>query len=166
MKANAVAGAGKIYNYFLVPFQFVFLMAMYSKETGKSGHKMGFVFILIYALSLLIESFFYSHNNGNWLSVSYTTGVISLLVLAILYTTALLRSDLVVHYYHRTFFWINLGILLFYVGTYPYYATKNYLYTIDMGLVTVLEWMRVILTHLLYITYIIGFLCSKKIYTF
>ena len=59
------------------------------------------------------------------------------------------------------FFWVNLGLMLFYVGTFPYYAMFKTLYETEPNLFNVLSWIGVLLNYAMYSFFIIGFLCTN-----
>lgn len=154
--------AKMMYSYFVIPLEFLFMYFLYSKCLNKIFHKILFIFFISFVLSFFTEYLILRGMKWDWMSLTYMTGSITILILSVLYVLQLIAIDKVIHFRHDLFFWVNLGIMLFYVGTFPYYVTANYLYKINVNMAWVLSWMVVILNYIMYTFFIIGFLCSRK----
>jgi hypothetical protein len=161
MNTHGIKGSKIMYSYFVVPLEFLFMYFLYYKNLPKQFLKTVFAFSLIYLLSWGGELIFVQHTKWIWLSMSYTVGNIIMLILGIIYFLQLLKSEKLLSYKKQIFYWVNLGLMLFYVGTFPFYATLGILYKEAPKLYEILYWMSVTLNYFLYSFFIIGFLCSN-----
>jgi hypothetical protein len=161
MNGHGIKGAKAMYSYFVVPLEFLFMYFLYYKNLPKHFHKTVFALSLIYILFWGAELIFVQHTKWIWFSMSYSVGSIIMLILGIIYFLQLLKSEKLLTYKKQIFFWVNLGLMLFYVGTFPFYATMSVLYNEAPNLYAFLYWMSKILDYVMYIFFIIGFLCNN-----
>ena len=159
LNGHGIKGATTMYNYFVIPLEFLFMHFLYYKNLPKYFHKTVFAFSLIYIMAWGFEFVFLQHTKWIWLSMSYSIGNITILILGIIYFLQLLKSEKLVAYKKQIFYWVNLGLLIFYVGTFPYYALFNTLVQTEPELFMTLSWLEVILNYIMYGFFIIGFLC-------
>jgi hypothetical protein len=159
MNGHGIKGAKAMYSYFVIPLEFLFMHFLYYKNLPKHFHKTVFVFSLIYIAAWGLEFILLQHTKWIWFSMSYSVGNITILLLGIIYFLQLLKSEKLVAYKKQTFYWVNLGLLIFYVGTFPYYAIFKTLYETEPQLFMALTWLEVILNYLMYGFFIVGFLC-------
>lgn len=162
MNKNGIKGASVMYNYFVVPLEFLFMYWLYYRNLSNRWHKTVFSAGIMYLACWAYEIFFVQNTKWIWLSLSYTVGNVLMLILGIIYFLQLLKSDKLLKYKKQLFYWVNLGLLLFYVGTFPFYGTSNILYSQSPTLYAVLYWMMVILNYLMYGLFITGFICSSN----
>lgn len=116
----------KIHEYFGIPLQFLFfiwLFNSYFRETKRSPWPP--VCATAYIISIVADQLFFKNKQLWFLSFSYSVGNIALLVLAIIFFARLMISDSIVQYTHHTMFWVALGVLIFYLGSFPLYGLYN-----------------------------------------
>lgn len=118
------------YAYFGIPLQYIFLYWLYAIQS--LGNKKIFVICLtLYLFTYIpIELFF----KKLWVvySLNPTIGTIFLILLVILEFLKQIKEDSILYFYRNNMFYINLGVILFYIGTYPFFCfysllRKNYL---------------------------------------
>ncbi len=148
-----------MYNFFVVPMEFLFIHFLYYKNLPKYFRATVLSLSVIYLVFWIAEYFFLKHFNWVWLSTSYNAGCITILILGIIYFLQLLKSEKIVVYKKQIFYWVNLGVILFYVGTFPYYAMLKTLYETEPQLFAVLMWWPPLLNYVMYGFFIKGFLC-------
>lgn len=149
------------YNYFVVPGEFLFVHYLYYQFLDRPLRKYVPIFSVLFLVAMVVEAILVRQINWQWMSLSYLTGGVSILILATLYLLQLVSDETVVRLNQNFFFWVNLGLMLFYVGTIPYYATVGFLYKIQPQLAWLMVWMFVVLNYLLYSFFIVGFICFR-----
>lgn len=162
MSNHAIKGSKEMYGYFVVPLEFLFMYFLYYKNLQKHFQKTVLALSLVYILCWGIELIFVQYTKWIWFSMSYSVGSIIMLILGIIYFLQLIKSEKLLTYKKQIFFWVNLGLMLFYVGTFPFYATMGVLYNKAPNLYAFLYWMAKILDYVMYIFFIIGFLCINR----
>jgi len=162
MNGHGIKGSRAMYSYFVIPLEFLFMHFLYYKNLPRYFRKTVIGLSAIYVAALFAEQLFLQQVKWIWLSMSYTIGNITLLVLGIIYFLQLFSSEKIADYKRQLFFWVNLGLMLFYVGTCPYYAMFKTLYETQPALFHALAWVSVILNYVMYGFFIIGFLWSRK----
>ena len=162
LKLKAIAGNKELYSYFVIPLEFLFFHWMYYKTFGKKGKTVVLICSALYLLSFVAENFIIQGTNLFFFSLSYSIGNITLLVLIIIYFLDLMKSQRIIVFYKDLFFWINSGLVLFYLGTFPYYGLFNFLVKENYDIFIGLTWAMVILDLLMYLFFIIGFIWSKQ----
>jgi hypothetical protein len=60
--------------------------------------------------------------------MSYTIGAFLLAIMVYLEFVKQIKSDEILNFKQNKMFYINIGVLLFYVGTLPFFAFDKYLY--------------------------------------
>ena len=100
--------------------------------------------------------------NLTWFSsMSYATGVLFLTILCIRYLYALVRGDEILGFKSDIMFWVASGLLIFYLGSLPYYGIPNEI-SRKIGEFLNLFWMvPIVLGCLMYILFALGFIWKK-----
>jgi hypothetical protein len=115
------AGFRKYYYGFLViPIQFLFFYWLYA-YVSLNKSKYFWIFSGIYLLSV-IPNILYPENTRVINSLSYSIGVLLLLVLVVMEFFKQIQSDHILNFSKNIMFYINIGVVLFYVGTLPFFA--------------------------------------------
>lgn len=161
MMQHGITGQKIMYNYFVIPLEFLFIHFLYYKNLPEKFHKIIIAISFLYFFCWLAEQIFLKHVKWIWLSMSYSVGNITILILGIIFFLQLLQSEKLLAYKKQIFYWVNLGLMLFYVGTFPYYAMFKTLYETEPNLFYALSWMGVLLNYAMYSFFIIGFLCMN-----
>jgi hypothetical protein len=151
-----------MYNYFVIPLEFLFMHYLYYHSLSKEFRKTVVSLSVIFILTFVVEYVLLINVKWIWMSLTYATGCITILILSVIYFLGLIRNEKVVMYIKEPFFWVNLGLILFYVGAFPYYVTINYLYKINVPLFYTLSWLSLGFNYLMYLFFIVAFLCFRK----
>lgn len=114
------------YDFFVIPIQFLFLFWLYSKKSLQKEK--------LFRFSCIIYLFFFCLHLFNLESIrmissmSYTVGVIFLAIMVYLEFVKQIKSDEILNFNKNKMFYINIGVLLFYIGTLPFFSFDKILY--------------------------------------
>lgn len=130
-------------------------------QTLESKHKKWVVAgIIIYLLSFVAEKIFNRDADYFFQSLSYTIGNLFILIYLILFYIELVQSSRLLHFYKLTVFWIASGMLIFYLGSFPFYGLFNVLAK-NLDLFIVAAWVATSLNYTMYLLFTIAFIWGK-----
>jgi hypothetical protein len=152
----------EMYRYFGIPVQFLFFCWLFYRYFGGSSEKKWpIIGACVYLLSWLAEIFFSQAVKGWFMSFSYTMGNITLLSLIILFFIKFINSREILSYKQSMMFWVSLGLLSFYLGTFPFYALRNTLAVSYPEIFYAYLNINYVLDYLMYIFFTIAFICGR-----
>ena len=114
----------------------------------------------VYLLGFLLENFFIQDELYYFQSLSYTIGNLFILVYLLMFFMELVKSEKILVFKKLTVFWISLGMLVFYLGTFPFYGLYNEL-SKDLDLFVPLAWISTSLNYSMYLLFTIAFIWGK-----
>jgi len=114
----------------------------------------------IFLFSFFYEKFILNAEGYYFKSLSYTIGILFILIYLIILIIDLVKSDKVLIIQKLTIFWIALGMLVFYLGAFPFYGLYNELAK-DIDLFITVAWVATTLNYCMYILFSIGFIWGK-----
>lgn len=148
------------YRVFGIPIQFLFFYWLYAVKSLK--RKLLFVlFIVLYIISLLLE-IYYAEFEVVY-SLNMVVGALFLTVLVILEYIKQIKTDNILRFKTNKMFYINIGVVLFYVGTLPFFAFYKVL-----SKDSYLEWWNIYFVYfrisvcIMYILFICSFIWGKQ----
>lgn len=153
----------RLYKWLVVPALFimyhtVFYTILKKKVIRKSVIISGAVFIAI----ALFENVFWNQKHYYSLSLSISIGCISVLTYTLLYFFQLLKSDSLLHFKKLMPFWFCIGLLIFYLGGFPYLTFFNSMaISHNKDIVQAYRWIFIILNYIMYLLFTLGFIWSK-----
>jgi hypothetical protein len=153
-----------LYRYFGIPIQFLFffwLFYCYFSNLNKKDKRWPLTGAAIYIGAWFTEWLFFEKVKAWFMSFSYTMGNIVLLVLVILFFIRFINSEMILKYRESLMFWVCLGLLAFYLGTFPYYALRNTLYSNLNSVFKAYSYVSLGLDYLMYIFFTIAFICGR-----
>jgi hypothetical protein len=151
-----------VYSYFGIPLQFFFFYWLFHQELKKTKKSVWpLVSAAIYLISLVADLAYISSIKFYFESFSYIIGCIFLLVLLFIYFTRFTKSDEIINYRTSMMFWISLGLMLFYIGTIPFFAFRKVLYVEHKELFYVYWYVQFGLNYLMYLFFTISFIWGK-----
>lgn len=146
------------FAYFGIPIQFLFLFWLYAIKSLKNK-TLFWVFSTLLIFTVIPIEIYNELRTVN--SLTMTVGSLLLMILVFLEFQKQITNDDIVHFKQKRMFYINLGVLLFYVGCVPF-----------MGLYNLIKKEPVIWNNyyiyflvsncLLYASYILSFVCGKR----
>jgi hypothetical protein len=151
-----------LYVFFVIPLEFLFYFWLLFKMTNKTHPALFVIGLLVYVAFFLTEYFFYpTIKSAFFLSVSYTTGNLVLLIFIFLYFLKLIKSNELLHFYKTTGFWVAAGLLIFWLGSFPYYGLMNFMWPTYKSIFLAYTWVVTFLNYFMYLSFILGFLCKN-----
>lgn len=150
---------GFIFNsYFFLSY--IYISSLYLRIIRDLKKKKAIRFFFgIYLISVLIGGF-YENYITDFLSIPFITASFLIVSQVAFYFIEVLNSERVLHVNKNLFFWISIGLLIFYVGNIPFrIALKYYM---EKESYTILFSIFYLLIILLNLCYIIGFIWSDK----
>ncbi|CAM1365191.1 conserved membrane protein of unknown function [Tenacibaculum soleae] len=108
------------YAFIGIPFQYIFLYWLYAYKSLKSKNIFRVV-SFIYLLTYIPLEFFFKKLNVVY-SINLTIGTILLSFLIVFEFIKQIKNDNILMFKENKMFYINIGTILFYIGTYPFFA--------------------------------------------
>lgn len=108
------------YLYFGMPVQFLFYYWLFAFNS-LNNKKLFYFISSTLLISILIEFLF----KGKVVFLSYTVGTILLCFLVVLEFIKQIKSDEILNFKANRMFYIMIGVILSFIGTYPFYAFNN-----------------------------------------
>ena len=147
------------YDFFVVPFQFLFFYWLYAYRS-LNRKNLFWICSLVYMVSFLPHVFGWS-STRLINSLSYTIGVFLLLGFIIAEFFKQIQSDNILVFYKNKMFYINAGVLLFYVGTLPFFAFDIFSFENTQLIWSNYFTLFLVLCNLLYVFFIASFIWGK-----
>lgn len=157
---------GAFYNYYAIPVQFLFYFLFFYLVNKKSGYlkslKWPPIFALIYLACLSAEwsglfvSFYWFY------SVSYSVGNLLLLILVIQFLARFINSEQILQVKQSFMFWVCIGLLSFFLITFPFYAMTNYLAAEFRRVYRIYWYINIVFDCIMYFCFVIAFVCGKE----
>ena len=152
-----------LYKYLAFPFQFIFLFWYLSKNINiKRSQLLLFVSIMIYLISWVLEYEFISKQKHGWMSLSFTVAGLILIILIFTYFFKLIKSEAILRFYDKQSFWICLGTLIYYLGSFPFYGMLNLLYQKSPELHLIYFQIVLLLATIMYLLFAASFIWGKE----
>jgi hypothetical protein len=147
-----------LYDFFGIPIQFLFFYWVYALKSLKNK-KLFWVCIALYCLSFLPYFTLFTKKNIVY-SLSYTVGNILLMFMVFLEIFKQIKSEKILLFRVNFMFYINIGIMLFYIGTLPFFSfygliLKNH--TLWSNYYT----FFMVANHIMYLLFIAAFIWGK-----
>ncbi len=117
----------KYFIFFLIPLEFIFFYYMLGVHIQNKLWKKiitagGVVFLIfVYAEAITGSTVFWIH------PISYTFGNLLLIIFIFAYLIGYIKDTDVPNLKYNNMFWVCLGLLIFYIGSFPYYGLVQYL---------------------------------------
>ncbi|MFN8325760.1 hypothetical protein [Flavobacterium sp.] len=115
----------KYYAYIIIPLQFIFFYWLYALKSLKNK-KLFIICTGLYLASFMPVEMYFSRLKVVY-SFNYVVGTLFLMILVFLEYRKQIMNDNILEFKSNKMFYINLGILLFYVGTLPFFGLYNLL---------------------------------------
>lgn len=118
--------ANKKYNLFFgIPFQFIFLYWLYASKSLQK-QKMFIICTIILIVTIIMAGYFQTTSAA--ISFCTNVGTIILSFLVVLEYRKQIQDDSILEFRNNRMFYINLGVVLFYLGSFPFHVFQKYLY--------------------------------------
>jgi hypothetical protein len=118
-----------IYFFFGIPVQFVFLFWLFYKWFSKRRDKLvPLTGLILYITAWVIDLLVFKDRKMWFSSFSYLVGNLVLFLTLIVFFLRFVNSNEVIDFRNSMIFWVGTGMLIFYIGTLPFYGLRNFWY--------------------------------------
>lgn len=146
------------YDYFGIPVQFLFFYWLYAIKSLRS-FRLFLGAMVIYFLSFIPYFTLFAKESIVY-SLSYTVGNVLLMIMVFLEIFKQIKSEKILLFRSNFMFYINIGIMVFYIGTLPFFSFYGLILK-DKELWTNYYTFFMIANHLMYLLFISAFLWGK-----
>ena len=147
-----------LYDFFGIPIQFLFFYWLYAIKSLKSP-ALFWVCISVYGISFLPYFTLFAKESIVY-SLSYTVGNVLLMLMVFLEIFKQIQSEKILLFRSNFMFYINIGIMLFYIGTLPFFSFYGLI------LKDIVFWNSyyvffMVANHIMYLLFISAFIWGK-----
>lgn len=150
------------YNYFEIPLEFLFFFFLFNQSYKAAKYKwLPMVCTILYLISWVVDILYFSKLEFAFYSFSYTIGNLLLLVLVMGYFFRLVMSDAILEFRHDMLFWVGTGMLVYYLGSFPFYGLRNTLLKNYQDAYITYAYIMYVLNCIMYIMFSLSFIWGK-----
>ena len=150
------------YQLFVIPFQVLYYFWLINRNiiTNKRIYYIGSG---VFILSVVIECFSsFKLQDYYFSSFSYMIANILMLVHIMRYFYQLSKSDRILFFYKERMFWVSLGLLIFWLGSLPFFGIFDYLFINYQTIGTIYYKVVIIFNYLMCTCFLISFIWAAK----
>jgi hypothetical protein len=162
-KVYKLLAINKYYFLYLeIPIEFLFFFYIfYQAFKNKKYSWLPVACSGLYILCWIIDMFFIGSHRLWFSSFSVTIGNFLLLILILTYFIQLVTSNAILNFKGDMLFWVSTGLLLFYLGTFPFYGLGNVLYHNYRDVYNAYKFITTILDSSMYIMFAFSFIWGR-----
>lgn len=161
-KSDMISSNIHLYNYFVIPLEFCFTFWLFYQSFKAKKYKwLPAVCTVVYFCSWIVDMVYLSRLRFSFYSFSYTVGNLVLLVLILTYFIQLVTSDAILNFRTDMMFWVSLGLLFYYLGSFPYYGLRNTIAYNFRELNITYSYIVLVLDCLMYLMFTFSFIWGK-----
>ncbi len=112
------------FAYFGIPFEYIFFFWLYSKSLNNKT--IFYICTALFLLTFLPVEYFFKKSNIVY-SINIAIGDLILMFLVVKEFAKQIESDNILQFKQNKMFYINIGVVFFYVGTFPFFGFYNLL---------------------------------------
>lgn len=167
------------YSFVIYPYIYFYYIWIFRQNSQNTTFKniynlplilffINYIVLTIYFKSDIIEAINLgnsSNTNSNLtnFNIYCINNILALLfIIIITYFYELISTSKILNFYQDLQFWVCLGLILFELFTFPYNTFKFYLFDHYPRLGTFMFYIEKLLSALMYLSFITGFICMKK----
>ncbi len=150
------------YNIFSILQIIYYLVLIRGNIMGKKARKAVLITIIVFVAFSLVNYFFIQKLNKELESYTFTLGCLLISVWVVYFFSEMILSKEVENCQEHPFFWIALGLFIFYVCNIPYMSVYNYLANNYAAVFNAYFSIIEILSYTMYSFFIIGILCTNR----
>ncbi len=113
------------YGFLGIPVQYLFFFWLYAYKSLKNK-RLFRIFSLVYLATYIPFELYYKKIDFVY-SINLTTGTILLAFLVVMEYLKQIKNEDILRFKENKMFYINVGVILFYIGTYPFFAFADVL---------------------------------------
>ncbi|MCW3121404.1 MAG: hypothetical protein JWQ38_896 [Flavipsychrobacter sp.] len=161
-ESNMLLENGKFFNYFEIPIEFGFMFWLFHQTFKNSKfNKLAVICAAIYFVCWIVDGILLNIWHTFFYSFSYTVANLVLLILLLTYFIRLVFSDAILTFRKDMMFWVSLGMLMYYMGSFPYYGLRNTLARDYYSLYVKYSYLEYILNCTMYLMFTFSFIWGK-----
>lgn len=153
-----------LYSYFGIPIQFLFFFWLFNRYFKPLPPVVWTIIATtVYIIALLTELVFLRNETLFFSSLSYTVGNVMLAILVLIFFSRFISSEKILGFKSDMMFWVSLGLLIFYLGSLPFYGLYNTIRDDKKypGLLNTYWSVQMIFNYLMYTFFTIAFIWGK-----
>ncbi len=155
-----------MYHYLVIPGEFFFFFWLLSRQREIPGtRKTAIAGAILYLLLWILDTYVLSadaYRSSYWFSsLSYSGGNLVLLVLILMFFVHFSNSPQILYFRNNAVFWVSVGLLIFYLGSFPYFGMRNLMYRSYRETFWVYSYIMMALNCLMYLSFSIGIIWGK-----
>ena len=149
------------FSFFVIPMEYIFIywFLIYT-SFQKKYYWFSVSMSIVYIASIVLEQYY--KKDFAFLSLSYVVGAIGMLLSILINFSFHLNHKQIYEIKTEPTIYISIGLLIFYIGTFPYYGMKNYLYTHYINVCIVYSYVSLVFNCIMYCMFTYSFLCHKR----
>jgi hypothetical protein len=148
------------FTFIVIPAEFIFFYGLFAYHSASKSYKrFAYLSVFLYLLSLFIENT--GEQRPDFFSISYTVGNLLLLIIIFMYLYKYLQSDELLKIRANPLIYVSIGLLVFYIGAFPFYGLKNYLWSSYKIIGTNYWYFATILNCIMYCMFTSSFIWGK-----
>lgn len=147
------------YAVFGIPIQYLLLFWLYADKSLKNK-KLFLACSLIYLMTYIPFKFYFKKTDVVY-SINLTVGVLLLALLVVLEFKKQIKNDDILKFRANKMFYINTAVILFYIGTYPFFAFYNELKQDYINIWNIYYLYSLIANCIMYLLFITSFIWGK-----
>jgi hypothetical protein len=152
-----------IFNFIIIPVEFIFFYWLYYQHAGSTKNKSLVIgCCVLYLLSFAADQYFFQGKQFLFDSFSYCIGNLLLLVTILSFFMQFSKGNEILHFRSSLIFWVSLGNLVFYLGTLPYFGLIHLLYDKHRLIFNYYTYLMFAFDWVMYLLFIIGFIKWKQ----
>ena len=150
------------YAFIGIPIQYLFFYWLFAYKSLKNKNLFYFILVIYLATYIPIELYYGQVNFVN--SINLTIGTILLTFLIGLEFKKQIKNDNILKFKQNKMFYISVGVILFYIGTYPFFAFHDILKTESYAKIWNSYYLYYLLSnYFMYLLFTASFLWGKHL---
>lgn len=143
-----------------IPIQYIFLFWLYAYKSLKKK-KLFFLCLATYLLTYIPVEYFLKEKDIVY-SINLTVGTVLLTFLVILEFIKQIKNENILLFKSNKMFYVNVGVILCYIGTYPFFAFQKHLSSVAYETIWVAYYTYFLISNcFLYLLYTASLLWGK-----
>lgn len=152
-----------LYIYILIPCQILYFSYLYytlsNLEISKRIIKICTIFLVV---SFIVFGYYFKYDFDNLDFYFTNNSNILFIIIVILYFYEVIHLDKILYTLKDMQFWVSLGLILYYLFTFPYYSFYRILFENNSSIIKIMFNIEKPLCLLMYTFFIIGFILKEK----
>jgi hypothetical protein len=151
-----------LFKWIIIPSLFSIYHFVYYMILSKKYKTIILTSIILFLFFTVSENLIWKREHFYTISLTMSYGCLSVLTFSMLYFFQLVKSEDLLTFKTSMAFWFCLGLLVFYLGSFPFLTFFNSLAIAkDRTVYTFYRWVFIFLNYIMYLLFTIGFICSK-----